>query len=801
MPPGPLAPVIAAAHRPSALAATRDPGCRSHLTDGPLFVEGNSKNANGLEGEEDSEYGGRAQGEAWAGGVDTRSLVSSSCASTFTPEVPVFRLQTVGSSPNSLTDDPLKVQESQELVDLLDSRLLWIASAPPIGASWWTAVGEGVEWMTSPELWLEAGGGALRTLGKKPFLSGLYAIVLVGLVLARRRLKGKLPELALNIGKYASDSFATTLGALVVTLLLALPAPVGLAGAGALLLASSSGGLAVALGHGFVAAAAVYLLLGFFLQMCRHGGLAEAHFGWNTRARQTLFVNLRWLLLVEVLAAFVVAATDGGKVELYRQGLGRLAFMLGAIGVTVFVARVFGPDRGVFSELMSRNGWAWRMRRLWHGALVLLPAFLVVAAAAGYYFTASEVQSRFFITGLVVLTGIVTYSILKRWLLVARHRLAVKQAREKLAQQREARQQADAVEDGEAAASGEAVPELELQTIDVTAASAQTLALLRTVVTAVVFAWLWGVWREVLPALSILERVNVTAPALDATGAVLVPAVTAWALLLAALTAVLTFVAARNLPAVLELAVLQRFELDHGARYAAATLTRYLVVTVGVVFVSKLVGVDWSRAQWIIAALGVGLGFGLQEIVANFVSGIIILFERPIRVGDTVTVGEDSGTVTRLRIRATTITDWDNKEILVPNKSFITDRVVNWTLSDPVTRLLLRVGVAYGTDEALAQKTIAEAVKSVSAVLEEPGFSVLFVGFGESSLDFEVRVFVSELSKRLPTLHALNSAINGALSRAGIEIPFPQRDLHLRTSDVGPVPAPTTGPGEQEPER
>jgi potassium efflux system protein len=155
-----------------------------------------------------------------------------------------------------------------------------------------------------------------------------------------------------------------------------------------------------------------------------------------------------------------------------------------------------------------------------------------------------------------------------------------------------------------------------------------------------------------------------------------------------------------------------------------------------------------------------------------------------VRVGDTVTVGDVSGTVSRLQIRATTITDWDNKEVLVPNKSFITERVVNWTLSNSTTRLIVRIGIAYGSDVAAAHKAITQAVKSVPAVLDNPAPSVFFIGFGESSLDFEVRAFVGQLSSRLPTLHELHVAINHALQEAGIEIPFPQRDLHLRSSDL-----------------
>jgi potassium efflux system protein len=226
--------------------------------------------------------------------------------------------------------------------------------------------------------------------------------------------------------------------------------------------------------------------------------------------------------------------------------------------------------------------------------------------------------------------------------------------------------------------------------------------------------------------------------------------------------------------------LLQRFELQKDATYAIKTVSRYVILGVGLIAVSNILHIDWSKLQWLVAALGLGLGFGLQEVVANFVSGLIVLGERPIRIGDVVTVGDISGTVTRIRARATVVTDFDNKETMIPNKAFITERVVNWTLYSQVTRLLITVGVAYGSDVEKARSVMMEAVKSVPEVLEEPAPSVFFVRFGESSLDFEIRAHVDGIDKRLRTQHEINVAVERALSAAGIEIPFPQRHLHLK---------------------
>lgn len=158
-----------------------------------------------------------------------------------------------------------------------------------------------------------------------------------------------------------------------------------------------------------------------------------------------------------------------------------------------------------------------------------------------------------------------------------------------------------------------------------------------------------------------------------------------------------------------------------------------------------------------------------------------VLFERPIRVGDTVTVENITGRVTRIQMRATTIIDWDHKELIVPNKTFITNQLVNWTLTDPVTRIVIQLGISYGSDIDLAYKTISETVCATPLVLKDPKPSIYFLGFGDSSLDFSIRVFVSEFTSRLPVTHDIHMRLLESLRQQEIEIPFPQRDVHVNT--------------------
>jgi potassium efflux system protein len=274
----------------------------------------------------------------------------------------------------------------------------------------------------------------------------------------------------------------------------------------------------------------------------------------------------------------------------------------------------------------------------------------------------------------------------------------------------------------------------------------------------------------------------VTAPA--PVGASPTLAGTSWGdVLLTLLIAVVTVLAGRNIPGLLNVFLLERLPLDSGARNAATTLCGYAIMLTGLILGCNALGLRWQNVQWLAAALMVGLGFGLQEIFANFISGLILLFERPIRVGDVITLDDTTGTVSRTRIRATTITNWDRKELVVPNKDLITGRLLNWTLTDKTNRLLLAVGVAYGSDLAKVRDLLEQIVHGHPNVLEDPAPLITFETFGDSTLNYTIRCYLSTLKTRLSTTHELNTAIHDRFAEEGIEIAFPQRDIHIR-SDV-----------------
>ena len=250
--------------------------------------------------------------------------------------------------------------------------------------------------------------------------------------------------------------------------------------------------------------------------------------------------------------------------------------------------------------------------------------------------------------------------------------------------------------------------------------------------------------------------------------------------LIAAVLLLVTFTLGKNLPALLEITLLNQLPFDKGGRHAISVIMHYSVALTGVLLACRTLNIDWSSIQWLAAGITVGLGFGLQEIFANFVSGLILLFERPIRVGDIITLGDVTGSVTNIRIRATTVTNWDRKELIVPNKELVTGRLLNWTLSDTTNRIVIEVGLAYHTETERARQILLATVREHPNVLKDPEPNVTFEGFGDSTLTFVVRAYVATMDVRLQTIHELHTRIFQRLQEAQIEIAFPQRDVNLR---------------------
>lgn len=231
--------------------------------------------------------------------------------------------------------------------------------------------------------------------------------------------------------------------------------------------------------------------------------------------------------------------------------------------------------------------------------------------------------------------------------------------------------------------------------------------------------------------------------------------------------------------------LLSRSHVDLGVRHAIGAIVRYIVVAIGLVIILQTAGINLSTLTVLFGALGIGVGFGLQSITNNFVSGIILLLERPIKVGDRIEVGDVHGDVVNISPRATTIVTNDNIAIIVPNADFISSKVVNWSYTNRDIRFNFPLGASYGSDPEQVRRILLEVAQAHRGVLKEPGPSVLLDGFGDSSLNFVLRVWTREFSTIPGVLRSeLYFSICRAFKEEGIEIPFPQRDLHIKSGTL-----------------
>ena len=233
--------------------------------------------------------------------------------------------------------------------------------------------------------------------------------------------------------------------------------------------------------------------------------------------------------------------------------------------------------------------------------------------------------------------------------------------------------------------------------------------------------------------------------------------------------------------------VLKRTRLDPPLQFAVAKIGGYLFIALGFYISLQVVGINLTSLAVVAGAIGVAVGFGLQNVISNFVSGLIILAERPIALGDRIEIGGVAGQVRQIRLRSTTVVTNDNIAVIVPNSDLISHALTNWSYGDPRVRIRLAVGVAYGTDVEKLQRVLLEVAREHPQALREPAPSVFFHGFGESSLNFELAVWTREMTFQPRRFRSdLYFSMEKKLRENKIEIPFPQREVHLRTGPVAP---------------
>ena len=637
-------------------------------------------------------------------------------------------------------------EQFAEYEQYLSSRILWVPSHPPLSLSSLKNIKQEFNDLVRkiPELRF----GPLTLMTKL-----LLAFILLSL-LTRRKMNSHLQSINKKVGRVREDSIRFTFRALLITVVRSIATPLlllVLAGS----LEVSGAGVAQYLATGLVESAEILFVILILRTACKDNGIARVHFDWAPATCREIHRFTTWLLVWWWPIVLVSALLFQVEVDSINAVFGRLLYIVAMVVLGVTLARFLSSD---FRPLE-------RKRRLRFGEallVILIAGFFVVCSIVGYLYTASTVWETLVDSLAIGLGLLFFYYFMQRWLLVVRRRLRFN---EMLA----ARQ---ALQEGEA-------PEAEPEENDLVTLSASVSQLLKAGTVTLGVLWLIYIWAPMFRALEALQRITLWTISDLSEGEAILTSITLASVALALLIGFITYFAARHVPQLLALVLRSRKNITLGTRYAIVKLLGYLIISVGVLSFLSTLGLRWDRLQWLVAALGVGIGFGLQEIIANFISGLIILFERPIRVGDLVTVGDSSGEVIQIRIRATTIRDFDGKELLVPNKEFVTGRLLNWTLSNTDIRMTLEVGIAYGSDVRKAVAILEDILSNHELILDKPEPDVLFRKFGDNSLNLSARYFLDDVQQRGYLLSDLHLKINDAFAAAGIVIAFPQVDVHF----------------------
>ncbi|MBV7415586.1 miniconductance mechanosensitive channel MscM [Aeromonas sp. sif2433] len=660
-----------------------------------------------------------------------------------------------------------------EIRDISASHLFWMPDVRPLTPTVLLGVPTALSLLIDPANWLQLPRAIVENNPMNLTLAGLGLLVLAWCwTKLARHLTEYSQYIAPRIGKVTQDKFSLTSRLLVRSLLAALPLPAMALMMRGLLDGAWQYPFAVAVARGLGEIWFLLLALLVVRHLTLEKGILILHFRWPKEPVQRVWGQFRTLLLVLIPSFFVQGMANSYQEHAFYDSLGRLAFIVGALWLLLFFARLnreklpltWGQADMTKPHLLHHFIW---------NSLMLAPLLAVLGSLFGYFYTSRTLLRQLELSLLLGLGCLLVYYLAHRWMLIQRRRLAFDRAKSKRA---EILAQRERDEDDLSSEIPDVVeePELDLDTI-----SAQSLGLVRTLLMLGFTMLVVVQWSDLNSAFSFLSSIEVWQVSSKVAGIEQLSAITLQDLMLTAFAFILTVVTARSLPGLMELTLLQHLSLSPGTGFALTTVSKYMVILIGALTGFSMLGIDWSKTQWLVAALSVGLGFGLQEIFANFVSGLIILFEKPIRLGDTVTIRDLTGTVTKIKTRATTIVDWDRKEIIVPNKAFITEQFINWSLSDAITRVKLRIRIGLSQEPKRVQQLLEQCVQESSLVLDTPTPEVFLVEFTDSALIYEIRLYVNNMDHRMPITHEVHSLVLEKLRQQGLGLPHQQIDIRM----------------------
>ncbi|HHQ4305115.1 miniconductance mechanosensitive channel MscM [Serratia fonticola] len=680
----------------------------------------------------------------------------------------------------------LKVANTQlvdalnEIQDAAHRYLFWVPDISPITLSYPLNVAQDLTRVLSLDTLTQLSGAFVMMVTSRETLIPLFGAVLLVIfsISSRKHYHAFLARASSRVGKVTQDEFLLTLRTVFWSILVALPLPVLWAALGFGLQNAWPYPVAVAIGEGVTATLPVLWICMISAAFAHPQGLFIVHFRWPVKqvSRAMRYYQMSIWLIVPLIMALITF--DNLNDREFANTLGRLCFILLCLALALVTNSL---KRAGIPLYLDNKGSGENMinTALW-GLLLSAPLIAALASTVGYLTTAQKLLARLETSVAIWFLLLVIYHIIRRWMLIQRRRIAFDRAKQRRADILAQRAKGEE-ESSHTPNSIEGAIEVDETEIDLDAISAQSLRLVRSILTMVALVSVIVLWSEIHSAFGFLENIKLWDVNSTVNGIDIAQPITLGALLIAILVLIVTMQLVRNLPALLELAVLQHLDLTPGTGYAITTITKYLLLLFGAILSFSWIGIEWSKLQWVVTALSVGLGFGMQEIFSNFISGLIILFEKPIRIGDTVTIRNLTGTVTKINTRATTISDWDRKEIIVPNKAFITEQFINWSLSDTLTRVVLTVPAPAEANTEEVTKILINSAERCSLVLDNPTPEAYLVDLQQGIQIFELRIYAAEMGHRMPLRHEIHQLILAGYREHGITLPYPPFQVRTET--------------------
>ncbi len=659
---------------------------------------------------------------------------------------------------------------SDNLQSQLQQQSFWVQSNNPIDLSW-------VE--TFPKQAIAEVAMLTRYLGFEnlgqnlPSTLAFIAILLLiyGLIVWKKpSIKARLATLNSQINTLKNDSHWHTPEAMFWTIILALPS-------GLMFLSVATVVLYLFFPNPLAASVWVTKAFGYWLffatvlSLLRPNGLAYRHFGMPQTSNEIFQRIIKQSVWIVVLLLVSSIFSQVEVIGFTNDVIGQVVTIV-ALALCTFVVRPL-LDRGIqeYENAKTEDGKkrSVSLFKLLRFVLFIVPLTLIVLILLGYYYTAVYLIEHIIKTYLVALVWVFGRYFAYRSLTISSRRMAYRRLQKKREKIREQN-----LEQGKDESKEKPEDVIKISTVN-----EQIFRMADLIGWVVLFASLYAIWSDLISIAYYLNNVILWEQVETTSKGTVVESVTLLNILRSVLYVIVTYVLVKNIKGILEVTFFSRIKLSKGTPHTITAVLTYFLVCFGSISAFTSLGISWSKIQWVFTALSVGLGFGVREIFGSFVSGTILLFERPIRVGDKVTVGNFTGVITRIRLRSTTLVDDEHKEVVLPNQAFVTDRFINWTYNNTITRLQVIIKISTDANLELVRTLLYQVASEAPKVMEDPAPNVNLIGFGEGWIEHEFTVYVPELDDRSATRNFLYKRITELFNQHQIKIAFNQMDVHL----------------------